>query len=146
MSLSFYDAACYIELADSIEISREDMLRIDELFCRAMDNIIDLRASPLKTFGRKFTTMTDMRTCMLAIPPTWGVNIHRKPSQSGEGGKWTCQISMTGPKEMASTGNTVAGKSIAMEAAIIATLLRVGQHLEVNRLTSPDPAPGPMVA
>jgi hypothetical protein len=146
MALTFYDAACFIEQAESMSVSREDQLRIDELFSRAFDNIIELRATPLKTFGRRWSTVTDTRTLMLALPVSWGVSIHRKPAQSGEKGMWTCQISMTINKEMASTSNTVAGRAPTMDQAFVAAILRVGQHLEANRLTDPGPAPGPMVA
>lgn len=141
--LNFYDAACYIELADSIQISPEDQLRIDELFARAMDNIISCSRVLQRPFGRKFKNLnkyTDVETLLVCIPANWGVSIHRKPAQSGEGGKWTCQISMTSnPQDMASVGNTVAGRSIGMENAVIAALLRAGQHIEINKMTDPTP-------
>lgn len=147
MALTFYDAACFVEQAGSMSISREDQLRVDELFARAVDSIIELNATPLKTFGRRWSTVTDTRTLMVALPVSWGVSIHRKPGQSGEKGMWTCQISMTSNKEFASTSNTVAGKAPTMDQAFVAAILRVGQHLEVNRLTDPTPPmSGPIAA
>ncbi len=139
MTMSFYDAACYIELAGSIEISAADQLRIDELFCRAMENITRLLAIPLNPYGCKFSDITDVNTLFNHLPANWGVSLHRKPAQSGEGGKWTCLISMTTfQQDLTTIGNTVAGKSSSATNAVIAALLRAGQHLEISALTDPN--------
>jgi hypothetical protein len=146
LAYNFYEAATLLEQLTNPTI--DERVQLNEMFRKAFDLIVGLRATPLKEFGRKVDMSLDPRTILISLPVFWGVNIHKRLDPDKKQMVWVTTISMTStPTSVYSMKNTVAGRAPTYEQALFAAIMRAGHHIEINRMTSPFPTgPGPVAA
>lgn len=146
LAYNFYEAASLLEQIGNPTI--DERVELNDMFRKAFDLIVGLRATPLKEFGRKVDMSIDPRSLLVSLPAFWGVNIHKRLDHDKRKMVWVATISMTNtPTSVYSTRNTVAGRAPTYEQALFAAILRAGHHIEVNRMTDPNPPmPGPIAA